>query len=93
MSTRVNKVLFTGSVGYQEKKIWKFSQKGERIKSSDFDKRRKFKIKCFYYKNLGPMIKGCKKKIMNEKQNKESKNSQSNIATKRQVLCYLQFLS
>jgi hypothetical protein len=69
MFTRVDKALFIGKVGYQ-KKIGSFSQKGERVESNQSNKRRKFKIKCFYYKKLSHMIKDCKKKIADEKQNK-----------------------
>ncbi len=64
-------------------KIRSFSQKGERVESNEYNKRRKSKIKCFYCKKSGHMIKDCKIKIANEKQNKESKESQSNITTKK----------
>ncbi len=72
VSTRVDKALFIGKVGYQ-KKIGSFSQKGERAKSNESNEsniRKKSKIKCFYYKKSGHMIKDCKKKIIDEKQNK-----------------------
>ncbi len=54
-----------------------------RVKSSESDKRRKSKIKCFYCKKLGHMLKDCKKRIVNEKINKQNKKSDSNIVTKK----------
>ncbi len=70
VSIGINKALFIRKIVYQKKKFGIFSQKGEIVESNESNKRRKFKIKYFYCKKSSHMIKDCKKKIADEKQNK-----------------------